>query len=177
MTRCSPGRPICRSPGRVLDCELDVSEGPDRVGGGSLGRRLLRQEKHQGRGPPEAFPARRQPSTEPTLARPRHSARRYGRFSTAAIECTCELCSGRRGLSPVSEAGRANMGGMFDAHECYRTGMRPRCRARSNQFSMCSEFVAIRIWGEVQPSRRPSLTPARNGASPSDTELAGTVGT
>jgi hypothetical protein len=50
----------------------------------------------------------------------------------------------------------------------YPTGC-PRCRARSTQFSMCSDFVTG-FWREAQPSRTPFITPARNGASPSDTE-------
>jgi len=60
-------------------------------------------------------------------------------------------------------------GGGFAAHECYRTGTCPSCRARPSQFLIWSHFVTG-FWGEAQPSRTPLVTPARNGASPSKGE-------
>jgi len=58
---------------------------------------------------------------------------------------------------------------VFAAHECYRTGTCPSCRARPSQFLIWSHFVTG-FWGEAQPSRTPLVTPARNGASPSKGE-------
>jgi hypothetical protein len=39
-----------------------------------------------------------------------------------------------------------------DQGERYPTGIRPRCRARSNQVSICANFVAAGFWRERQPS-------------------------